>query len=455
MSIQIASDGARSLCGGAAFLPGSDGYDAGRGAWQAHLDQRPALLAYPADAQEVAELVGFARERGLRVAPQGTGHNAAPLGDLSGALLLRTSAMAGVSIDPERRIARAAAGVLWEDVVDAAAPHGLYPLHGSSPDVGVVGYSLGGGIGWAARRHGLQADSLTAVELVTADGRVLRADHDHHADLFWALRGGGGNFGVVTAVEFRLYPYREAYAGMLVWDWSESERVLGGWADWSRTAPDAVTTSLRILQVPDIDGPPEALRGRNVVAIDGAVLGLPEQDARAVLAPLRAMAPADDLWGPMPAPALVRLHGDPEEPTPAVSAARLLGPLDRDGVAAFAGAAGPGSGSPLLVAELRQLGGALGRRPAGAGALGMLAGDFALFAVAIAPTPQAAAAGQAGADRLARAMAPWATGGHYLNFAESRVPTRMGYGDAAYARLLAVRAAYDPGGLMAANHEID
>ncbi len=456
MSTQLTpSPDARSLCGGAVFLPGDDGYEAGRGAWQANVDQRPALLAYPADADEVADVVRLARDRGLRVAAQGTGHNAAPLGDLSDAVLVRTAGMNGVSVDPERRVARAAAGALWEDVVDVTAPHGLYPLHGSSPDVGVVGYSLGGGIGWAARRHGLQTNSLTAVELVTPQGRFLRADAEHHSELFWALRGGGGNFGVVTAVEFRLYPYRDAYAGMLLWDWSETERVLAGWLDWTRGAPDEVTTSLRILQVPDIEGPPELLRGRSVVAIDGAVMGLSDDDAAAIVAPLRAMAPEHDLWGPMPAAALVRLHGDPEEPTPAVSATRLLGALDGDAVAAFVGAAGPGSGSRLFGVELRQLGGALGRRQAGAGALELLAGDFALFAFTIAPTAEIAAAGQAEADRVSLAMAPWATGGQYLNFAESRVPTRMGYGDAAYARLRAVRAAYDPSGLMAANHPID
>ena len=216
----------RDLCGGAIAFPGDDGYDAARGAFNLAVDQRPAAVAYPADAAEVAEVVRAARACGLRVAPQSTGHNAGPLGSLADTVLLKTSGMGGVEIDAERRIARVGAGVVWEDVVDAAAPHGLIALHGSSPNVGVAGYSLGGGMGWLARSHGLQTNSVTAIELVTAEGELVRTDADNDPELFWALRGGGGNFGVVTALEFRLYPLTEIYAGFMMWDWTEAERVL-------------------------------------------------------------------------------------------------------------------------------------------------------------------------------------------------------------------------------------
>src|SRR3954454_8529169 len=196
----------RDLCGGAVAVPGDDGYDAARQAFNLAVDQRPAPVAYPADADEVASVLRYARRAGLRVAGQTTGHNAGPLGDLSRTVLVKTSGMGGVAIDANRRIARVGSGVVWEDVVDAAAPHGLYALHGSSPTVGVAGYSLGGGMGWLARSHGLQTNSLTAIELVTPDGRLVRTDAEHDPELFWALRGGGGNFGIVTALEFRLYP---------------------------------------------------------------------------------------------------------------------------------------------------------------------------------------------------------------------------------------------------------
>ena len=235
----------RTLCGGAVALPGDEGYDSARSGFNLGLDQRPAAVAYPADPAEVAALVRCARAAGLRIAPQSTGHNAGPLGDLRDTLLIKTSGLQGVEIDPVRRIARAGAGALWEDVVDAAAPHGLYPLHGSAPTVGVVGYSLGGGMGWLARSHGLQTNSVTAIELMTGEGELVRTDREHDPELFWALRGGGGNFGVVTAIEFRVYPVREAYAGMLIWDWTHADRVIRGWTEWTRSASASIAISSR------------------------------------------------------------------------------------------------------------------------------------------------------------------------------------------------------------------
>ncbi len=218
-----AAEGLRHLCGGAVHLPGDPGYDAARVPWNVAVQQRPAAVVYPASADEVVEVVRAASAAGLRVAPQGTGHNAGPLGDLADTVLVRTSAMREVTVDAASRTARVGAGALWIDVVEAVAPFGLAALHGSSPDVGVVGYSLGGGIGWYARALGMATNSVTAVELVTADGRLVRADAEHEPDLFWAVRGGGGNFGVVTAMEFRLYPIETAFAGMLVWDRTDAE----------------------------------------------------------------------------------------------------------------------------------------------------------------------------------------------------------------------------------------
>jgi FAD/FMN-containing dehydrogenase len=441
------------LCGGAVVRPGDASYDAARQAWNLAVDQSPALIAYPADAREVADVVRYARAAGLRVAPQATGHNAGPLGALDDTVLLRTSALTGVRIDPERRIARVGAGVLWEDVVDAAAAHGLATLHGSSPDVGVVGYSLGGGMGWLARKHGLQTNSITAVELVTADGELVRADRDREPDLFWALRGGGGSFGVVTALEFALYPVREAYAGMLVWDWQEADAVLARYAEWAPGAPDEVTTSLRIMQIPDIPAAPEPLRGRQVVVIDGAVVGT-AAEAERLIAPLRELAPQLDTFATVPAASLVRLHGDPEEPVPAVSDTAVLAELPGAAIDALLAVAGLGSGSPLLFVELRQLGGAVGRPAPEHGALAALDGQFALFACTMAPTPELAAAGRAYAGKVTAAMAPWATSRRYLNFAEERVDTSSGYDAAAYARLQAVRARVDPDGVLKANHEV-
>jgi FAD/FMN-containing dehydrogenase len=196
-------------------LPGDARFDDARRAWNLAIDQRPVAVVFPESAADMAVAVGYAAERGLRIAAQGTGHNAGPLGPLADTMLLRTDKMRGIRIDPVARTARTEAGVVWIDVVQAAAAHGLAALAGSSPDVGVTGYTLGGGLSFLGRKHGLAANNVIAAEMVTADGRLVRADPEHEPDLFWALRGGGGSFGVVTALEFRLFPVTRAYAGAL------------------------------------------------------------------------------------------------------------------------------------------------------------------------------------------------------------------------------------------------
>jgi len=334
-----------------------------------------------------------------------------------------------------------------------AAEHGVTALGGSSPDVGIVGYSLGGGIGWLARKYGLATNSVTAVELVTADGSRVRADRDHEPELFWALRGGGGNFGVVTAIEFALYPVSQVYGWAMAWDWSESERVLSRWAEWAPGAPDEITTSIRIMQLPPFPEIPEPIRGRQLVMIDGAYTG-DMADAEAALAPLRELGPEIDMFGPMPTPGLVRLHGDPEQPVPAASHQAMLAELPPEAVHALVAAAGPDSGSPLLFAELRQLGGALGRVPEEHGALPALDAAYALFSVGIAATPELGVAVAAHARAVSETMEPWSTGGSYLNFAETRTDPRSAYPAETYSRLQAVRAQVDPSGLLQANHEI-
>jgi len=345
--------------------PDQPEWDLARRAWNLAVDQRPALVAIPADADDVRAVMEHAIGAGLRVAPQGTGHSAGAIASLEGTILLSTQRMRGVEIDVERRIARVAAGTLWIEVTEASSPHGLAPLSGSSPDVGVIGYTLGGGLSWLGRKYGLAANSVTAIELVTADGRFVRATADHEADLFWALRGGGGNFGVVCAMEFRLYEEPAVFAGMLLWPAEAAREVLGAWLEWTRTVPDQVTTSARNLHVPPLPELPEVVRGRSIVVIDGAVAGGVE-DPAAVLAPLRALAPEVDTFAHVPPVALSRIHMDPEQPMPYEGHGELLGELDAAAIDALVDASGADSG--LFMAELRHLGGAVGRVPEGAGA---------------------------------------------------------------------------------------
>jgi FAD/FMN-containing dehydrogenase len=431
--------------------PDQPEWDLARRAWNLAVDQRPAMVALPADAGDVLAVVDYAIRNGLKVAPQGTGHNAAAIASLEDTILVSTQRMRGVEIDVAAQTARVQAGTLWLEVTEAATPHGLFPLSGSSPDVGVVGYTLGGGLSWLARKHGLAASNVTAIELVTPDGRLVRATADEHPDLFWALRGGGGNFGVVTAMEFRLFPYGEVYAGMFLWPYERHAEVLRAWYAWTRTAPEEATTSFRIIHFPPLPELPPFLSGRSVVVIDGAYAG-EIADGVEAFAGLRALEPEMDTWAASSPAVLSRIHMDPEEPMPYVGDTSLLGELDEAALDAFAAPIQPGS--PVLFGELRHLGGAVGRVPEGAGAAGRLHGEYLLFGAALVLDEESARACAAALGRFREALAPYASGKHYLNFVEHPADAAAFYSDEGYARLRAVRAAVDPAGRMVGNHPI-
>lgn len=444
----------RGLCGDVVALPGEPAYDAARTPWNVSVDQRPAAVATPTTVDEVRLVVRSAAAVGLRVAPQGTGHGALALAeqDLSAVVLVRTTSLTRVTVDAERRECRAESGAVWEQVVDAAAPYGLATLHGSSPDVGVAGLSLGGGIGWYARKLGMAANAITAVELVTADGRLRRVDAEHDTELFWAVRGGGGNFGVVTAIEMRLFDVPDVYAGQLVWDIADFERVLRVWNDWAPDAPEEISTSLRAMRFPPIPEVPEHLRGRQVTVLDGAVLGSDEQAVR-LLAPFRGLTPQIDTWQRVPASSIVRLHGDPEGPTPGVGCGTLVHRLDEDAITSYVAAVGPEADTTVLMAELRQLGGALAREPEGAGAMATMRGDYAAYFVTIAPLPQLVEPSRQATLAMLASLEGVHSGGEYLNLSERRVDPAAAFGAERWQRLLEVRRRVDPSGLFLGNHE--
>jgi len=441
-----------TLCGGALHRPGDPGYDDARRAWNVAVDLQPAAVGYPSSVAELAEAVYAAGVAGLRIAVQGTGHAAGALEDLSDALLIRTSGMRRIDVDARRAVVRVQAGVQWGDVVEAAAVHGLTVLHGSSPDVGVVGYSLGGGLGWYARALGLQAHQIIAATVVSSSGDILQVDEHAHAELLWALRGGGGNFAIVAELEFRAYRFTTAYAGMFAWDWSHADEVVRRWVSWTSDAPDAVTTSLRLLQLPPIPEIPEPFRGRKLVAIDGAVLAQ-DPEAERILAPLRELRPEIDTFTRTPSDQLVRLHMDPEGPTPCVIDSGLLTGLPEEAVDAFLAAAGPESPSVVMIAELRQLGGVLARGSETPSALPGFAAPFALLTVSVAPTPEIGAALKEQCRQIITAMAPW-DGGQYLNFAEFTVDPADGFPAEHWGRLRALRLAWDPDEVLIASHRI-
>src|SRR5215471_21685961 len=295
-------DALRAAIAGPVFVPGKAGYGQARQAWNLAVDQRPSLVVVAGSVADVVQAVRYARAHGMRIAPQGTGHGAAPLEPLDGAMLLRTTPMRKVEIDPATRTARAQAGAVWQDVVVPAAEHGLAGLAGSSPNVGVTGYTLGGGLGWLARRHGLAANSVTAAELVTPGGDLVRADAGHEPDLLWAVRGGGG-VGVVTALEMRLYPVGELYAGDLFFPIGRAAEVLHAWREWTATAPDDVTSLVHLLRVPPLPEVPEPLRGRAFAILEAACLGDTGTGAE-LIQPLRRLGPELDTFAMIPASAL-------------------------------------------------------------------------------------------------------------------------------------------------------
>ena len=301
--------------------------------------------------------------------------------------------------------------------------------------------------------HGLSAESVLAVELVTADGALIRADRTQNTDLFWALRGGGGGLGVVVALEIALFEVDDLVAGMMIWPWERAAEVLTRYVEWAETAPNSVSASGRMLQIPPAPEIPESIRGRQLVVIDGAVLGT-EAEADEILAPLRALGPEIDTFGAAPLDSLIRLHMDPEPPMPVKGDGVMVDALDADAIEAMVEIAGPGTDSPLIIVELRQLGGALRVRKPGAGVLGSLDGSFAFFAAGVPMGPEVAAAIELRIDALKEALAPWSQGKPYLNFAEKRVAIGDAVGAESFARLEAVKAAIDPEGRFRSGHAL-
>jgi FAD/FMN-containing dehydrogenase len=440
----------RDQLDGDIVLPTDSGWDDARLAWNLAVDQRPAAVVLPESAADIAATVAFAAAHGLRVAPQGTGHNAGTLGDLHDTVLLKTNRMRGVTIDPDSRTARAEAGVIWIEVVEAATEHGLAALAGSSPDVGVVGYTLGGGLSWLARKYGIGANQVTAIEVVTASGELVRTDWANEPELFWALRGGGGSFGIVTAIEFNLFPIEEVYAGILWFPVDRAAEVLKVWRAWTDDLPEEMTSVGRILQFPPIPEIPEPVRGQSFAVVEVIWLGEPVEADR-LLAPLRSLGPVMDTVDVIPVSELSRLHMDPEEPVPGAGDGAMLEDVDGHLIDLFVEHV---VGTPLLSAEIRHLGGAVARRSPQHGALDAFESPYVMFAVGLTPTPELEQLVHEVTARLRDILAPWEADHTYMNFAEtSRKPATL-FSSASYHRLRQIKAIVDPTDLVRSNHPI-
>jgi FAD/FMN-containing dehydrogenase len=408
---------------------------------------RPAVVVAARTAADVAAAVRHADREGLPVRVQATGHGASVPADDT--VFVSTRRMQGVQVDPVARVARVEAGVRWRSVIDAAVPHGLAPLSGSSSGVGVVGYSLGGGMGHLARRHGFAADHVRAVELVTAEGDIRTVTAESDPELFWAVLGGQGRFGIVSALEFDLVPVPRFFGGAMVFGPAAVAEVLHAFPAWASTMPEEVTTSVALLRLPPTEDVPPPMRGVVSLALRFGYTGSPEQ-GEALLAPMRRVAtPLLDSVGPMSFADVDRIHMDPSEPLPAVFRGGLVHSMPTDLVDTLLRLAGPDVEVPLAVVEVRLMGGALGRPAPVPNAVAGRDGAYSLSVVAPAPPPMLAAA-HAATNGVIEAVQPWSTGTSLVNFAGHGAETAAigAWTPDVLARLRRVKAAVDPDDLF-------
>ncbi|MFD6420512.1 FAD-binding oxidoreductase [Streptomyces sp. NPDC060198] len=447
---------ARKLAGsvrGPVLAAGDDGYDEERVRYQTFRPHAPSVVIGAVDEEDVRLAVEFGAAHGLPVGVQATGHG--PALPAHGGVLISTRRMSGVRIDPVSRTALLDAGVSWQQVVTAAAPHGLAPLSGSAPHVGAVAYTLGGGLGLLARRYGYAADHVRRIRAVTTDGRVRDIDADRESDLFWALRGGRDNFGVVTSMEVGLVPVERLYGGALYFDGSLAEEAVNTWLRWTAGVPEDMTSSLALVPLPDVPALPPPLRGRYVVHVRISFLGEAAEGER-LIAPLRALGPRlADTVRVLPYTESGSIHNDPVPPAAYTGTNAMLSGLDEDRVHQILAMTGPGAPVNSIV-ELRHLGGALGRAPRPANSVGNRDAAY-LLAVLDRVTPDTAGEVAAAHSRLTGALAPLTTG-RSLNFlyGSNATPDQvaLAYAPDDYRRLRRLKSVWDPQNLLRLNHNI-
>jgi FAD/FMN-containing dehydrogenase len=459
----------RAQVNGRVFVPGDEGYDTARQTWNVTtFDQRPAIVVMPSIAADVASAVSFAREHHLPIAVQGGGHghphaaNDALLVNFANMARVQITSVAALSDSSGRSgaagMARAEAGAKWRDVIDAAHPHGLAPLNGFSGTVGVAGYMLGGGIGWLARQYGAAAGSLRAADLVTADGRLLRVNQQNHADLFWGLRGGGGNFGIVTALDFDVYPVKEIFGGFIVYPLAHGTQALSAYAQWTKTAPDTLTSAVRLVHYPPAPVIPEPLRGASAIVIMACYTGS-TAEGEALVKPLRSVGtPLLDTFRPMPYAQIATIANDPPDAPPLFTFMNGGGlrDLSSDVIDAVLRIAGDRAGGIFLV-EARHAGGALARQPEDAMPFGFRSPWF-VSALAAAPTPQELEGGKQSVASLLEALKPALTGEVLINGLDAGNTgphlTAAAYSEENYCKLVALKDTYDPANVFRFNHNI-
>lgn len=440
----------QDLVSGEVLRPADPGYGEALAGFNAGLPHHPDVVVRARSAQDVAATVGYAGTHGLKIAVESTGHGSYATG--RGTILVRTSDLTDLVVDPGARTATVGAGVVWQQVLDAAEPVGLGGLCGSSPGAGVVGYTLGGGVSPIGRAFGFSADLVRSIDVVTADGRLQTVGPGD--ELFTALRGGGAAFGLVTGMTIDLPPVPSLYAGGIftaAGDEAETRRLVTAWRDWADTLPETAASSVARLNVPDLPGAPEPLRGRSLVHLRFAFVGDPAEGER-LIAPMRALAPAIlDIVAPLPVSGFAAIHVDPTDPAPFYDAGSLMTGLPDAAIEAFAQVNGPTANLPVALAEIRQLGGAFARQPAAPNVVAGRDAPYLLNVVGMTVPPVAEIV-PAACEAVLEALAPWCSGSAMANFSgmdreRASVKIRAGFGPDA-ARLDALRARLDPTGVL-------
>ena len=419
--------------------------------WVLSVDQRPRAVVTVTDEEDVVATVRCAARHGLSVSAQPVGHGATKA--LDGTVLVRTRALDAISVAPERRIARVGAGVKWGELLAATEPHGLTGLAGSSPDPSVVGFMLGGGLSWFSRAHGLAAHSIVAVELVDAQGALRRITEASDPDLFWALRGGGGDFGIVTAMEIALHPATHVYGGRLLWPIEMARPVLTAFQRVAATAPDELTLWAHLFRFPPLPEIPEPLRGGAFVSVDTTYLGS-QEEAESLLGPLRSL-PA--LWmdslGTVPLSQLGGIAAEPVDPMPTMELSGLLRDFDEVAIDRLLQVVG-GERSPLPVVQVRHLGGALTRATADDGPAAAIDEPFQLFCLGVPVAPGVADAVDATFAAVGEALSEHLTGRQAFNFLGDSDDPAQALSGTALTRLRAVKEQVDPHGTIRSNRPV-
>ena len=440
---------------GAVLRPGDEEYDAARSAWNLNAIQHPAVIVMPQSAADVQGAVRLARAEGLGVGVMATGHGVSVPSD--GGLLINTSGMTGADVDPQARRARVRAGTRWFEVISAAAAHGLAALPGSSPQVGVVGYTMGGGFGWLGRKYGFAAGHVTSAEVVTADGELITASAEENADLLWALKGGGGNFGIVTALEFGLLPVENVYAGNLYYPIGRAREVLEFYAGWTKSLPDEMAAAVSFRNFPPFPTVPENLRGRSLITVRACYCGDDLAEGERLIQSAREALgePEIDTYAVMPAAKLDLISMDPVEPVGSLNHAELLHDLSEETIDALVEL---GTDSPLLILEMRHLQGALSQASSALSPIGHSDARFTMNAIGASMTPEMAADVRSYLAHVAETIKPHATGGMYVNFLDvstmSAERLRAAYSAEDWDRLVELKSRFDPENLFRFNRNI-